>query len=185
MRWNSGIRQTHRWVSLAFMLAVVANIVGFAVGQGQPPPDWVVYSPLPPLVLLMLSGLYLFALPYAVRWRSGRSATTPQGKIRRDGVTPIATVSMTTAPEDSNVDVLGEARQLLDAWCERRSYDELCTMWGGLRSINGLTDGWEAFAQSLKQLRVLATNENSTITQAEAEMVQRLIGVVGRALNAR
>jgi hypothetical protein len=27
------------------------------------------YLPLPPLFLLMLSGLYLFVLPYATRWR--------------------------------------------------------------------------------------------------------------------
>ena len=53
--------------------AVIANIVGFAVGQGQQPHAWVVYSPLPPLFLLMLTGLYLFALPYAIKRRSARS----------------------------------------------------------------------------------------------------------------
>jgi hypothetical protein len=30
------------------------------------------YVPLFPLALLLLSGLYLFVLPYATRWRSGR-----------------------------------------------------------------------------------------------------------------
>jgi hypothetical protein len=39
---------------------------------GQLPSPWVTYSPLLPLALLMFSGLYLFALPYATRWRSGR-----------------------------------------------------------------------------------------------------------------
>lgn len=38
------------------------------------PPIWVVYSPLPPLFLLMMSGLYLFVLPHAGRW-SGRRRT--------------------------------------------------------------------------------------------------------------
>jgi hypothetical protein len=38
-------------------------------GGGMPPP-LITYSPLLPLFLLMLTGLYLFALPYAVRWRA-------------------------------------------------------------------------------------------------------------------
>lgn len=39
--------------------------------QGEPPP-WVTYSPLLPLALLLFTGLYLFALPYAGRWRTSR-----------------------------------------------------------------------------------------------------------------
>jgi hypothetical protein len=38
----------------------------------EEPPAWVVYSPLLPLFLLLFTGLYMFVLPYAVRWRSGR-----------------------------------------------------------------------------------------------------------------
>jgi hypothetical protein len=30
-------------------------------------------SPLPPLFLLMFTGLYMFVLPYATKWRSARS----------------------------------------------------------------------------------------------------------------
>lgn len=92
---------------------------------------------------------------------------------------------MTTTPEDRKVDVHAEARQLLDAWCDRHSYDAICTMWGGIRAINGLTDGWEKFLESLKRLRILAKNENSGMTGAEIEKVQLLIGVVSRALNSR
>jgi hypothetical protein len=33
----------------------------------------VVYSPLPPLFLLLFSGLYMFVLPYVAKRRSGRS----------------------------------------------------------------------------------------------------------------
>jgi hypothetical protein len=58
---SSWIRRTHRWLSIAFTLTVVANFAAMARGQ---PPAWVTYSPLVPLALLMLSGLYLFALPY-------------------------------------------------------------------------------------------------------------------------
>ena len=60
------IRQTHRWLSIVFTLTVIANFV--AMTQG-PPPAWVTYSPLLPLFLLMFSGLYMFALPYTVKWR--------------------------------------------------------------------------------------------------------------------
>ena len=63
------IRQSHRWLSILFTLTVVANFV--AMTQG-PPPAWVTYAPLLPLGLLLLSGLYLFVLPYAARSRKGR-----------------------------------------------------------------------------------------------------------------
>lgn len=71
MNWNTWVRQTHRWISIVFTLTVVANFA--AMTQGQPP-DWVTYSPLLPLALLLFSGLYLFVLPHAARWRSGRRA---------------------------------------------------------------------------------------------------------------
>ena len=71
MNWNKWVRQTHRWLSIAFTLTVIANFVALAAGTGQPP-AWVTYSPLLPLALLLFSGLYMFALPYATKWRSGR-----------------------------------------------------------------------------------------------------------------
>ena len=58
------IRQFHRWVSMAFTLTVIANFVAMTRGT---PPAWVTYSPLLPLALLLLTGLYLFALPYLAR----------------------------------------------------------------------------------------------------------------------
>ena len=69
LNWSRWIRQTHRWLSIAFTLTVIANFVALAQGT---PPAWVTYSPLLPLALLLFSGLYLFVLPYATRWRSGR-----------------------------------------------------------------------------------------------------------------
>jgi hypothetical protein len=65
------IRQSHRWLSIVFTLTVIANFVARAGGAGEPAP-WITYSPLFPLALLSFSGLYLFMLPYAARWRSGR-----------------------------------------------------------------------------------------------------------------
>ncbi len=69
---SNAMRQLHRWVSILFTLTVVAN---FAVlGVGGAPPAWITYAPLLPLFVLLLSGLYLFALPYTVRLRGQKRA---------------------------------------------------------------------------------------------------------------
>ena len=67
MNLNMLIRQVHRWLSMAFTLAVIANVVAMAQGQQV---LWVGILALIPLILLLLSGLYLFLLPYAAKWRS-------------------------------------------------------------------------------------------------------------------
>lgn len=71
---NRWIRQFHRWVSIVFTLAVVANFVALAQGGEEGPPEWVTYSPLLPLALLVVTGLWLFGLPYVARWRRGERA---------------------------------------------------------------------------------------------------------------
>ena len=68
MNWNNWIRQIHRWLSIAFTVAVIVNVVALAQNEQA---VWVGLMALFPLVLLLLTGLYLFALPYATRWRSG------------------------------------------------------------------------------------------------------------------
>jgi heme A synthase len=65
---NHWIRQFHRWVSIAFTVAVIANLVALARGEQA---AWVGLLALFPLILLLLTGLYLFALPYVTRVRSG------------------------------------------------------------------------------------------------------------------
>ena len=65
------IRQFHRWVSIAFTLTVIANFVAMSFGT---PPAWMTYSPLLPLALLLLTGLYMFALPYLSKRRGARQA---------------------------------------------------------------------------------------------------------------
>jgi hypothetical protein len=67
MSWSHWIRQTHRWLAIAFTVTVIANF--FVLGQ---PASWITYSPLLPLALLLFSGLYLFVLPYAARRRRER-----------------------------------------------------------------------------------------------------------------
>ncbi len=70
MSWNNVVRQSHRWLSIVFTITVIANFVALGMGQKQPA-AWVTYAPLLPLALLLFSGLYLFALPYLARRRSG------------------------------------------------------------------------------------------------------------------
>jgi heme A synthase len=68
LNWNKWVRQTHRWLSLAFTVAVIVNIV--AVVQ-EKYTNKVGLLAVFPLALLLLTGLYLFALPYVTRWGSG------------------------------------------------------------------------------------------------------------------
>ena len=65
---NAWIRKTHRWVSLAFTGGVIAYIVVMSL---MTPPWWVGLFALVPLILLLVTGLYLFVLPHAQRWRKG------------------------------------------------------------------------------------------------------------------
>ncbi|MCC7642820.1 MULTISPECIES: hypothetical protein [unclassified Janthinobacterium] len=69
MNWSHSIRQSHRWLSIVFTVTVIANFAARAMDQAEPSP-WITYSPLPPLFLMLISGLYLFALPHAARRRS-------------------------------------------------------------------------------------------------------------------
>jgi hypothetical protein len=65
---NKLVRQIHRWLSMAFTVTVIANFVARAKGH---PADWVRYSPLPPIALLLLTDLYWFVLPYARKPHGG------------------------------------------------------------------------------------------------------------------
>ena len=69
--WSKSVRQIHRWLSIIFTVTVIANFVALAQGGGGMAPPWITYSPLPPLALLLFTGLYMFVLPYATRWRRG------------------------------------------------------------------------------------------------------------------
>lgn len=73
MNWNTWFRQTHRWLSVIFTLLVILNIVVNIVPLGQEALIlWVGILTLLPLFLLLFTGLYLFLLPYAAKWRSER-----------------------------------------------------------------------------------------------------------------
>jgi hypothetical protein len=70
LNWNKWLREIHRWLSIAFTLGVISYIVVMMRGQ---PPAWVGLFALVQLILLLLTGLYLFALPYALKGRGRRA----------------------------------------------------------------------------------------------------------------
>ena len=71
MNWNKWFRQTHRWLSIAFTVAIIIN--GVAVAQHK-------YSnrlglmAVFVLALEFFTGMYLFVLPYATKWLAARRA---------------------------------------------------------------------------------------------------------------
>ena len=67
LNWNRLMRQTHRWLAIAFTLAVIANLIALMQKEQV---LWVGLLALFPLILLLVSGLYLFALPYMAKGRS-------------------------------------------------------------------------------------------------------------------
>jgi len=64
MSSSKWVRQIHRWLSIAFTAAVIANLVIVAQEKYI---VWVGLLALLPLIVLMLTGLYLFALPYTMK----------------------------------------------------------------------------------------------------------------------
>jgi hypothetical protein len=64
---ESRLRQAHRWVAIVFTLTVAAN---FAAMISGPPPAWITYSPLAPLLILLVTGLYMLGRHYLRAFRT-------------------------------------------------------------------------------------------------------------------
>lgn len=71
MNWSKWFRQAHRWLSIAFVAVIIIN--GIAVVQGKYNRNLGLLAVFV-LALQALTGLYLFVLPYAAKWRSARAA---------------------------------------------------------------------------------------------------------------
>ncbi len=67
MSINTWLRQIHRWLSIAFTLSIATYIVVMARG---PVPAWLNIFPAGSLILMFLTGAYLFALPYLPKRRA-------------------------------------------------------------------------------------------------------------------
>lgn len=70
MTWNLRIRQIHRWLSLAFTVAVIINVAAMSglVSVG----NWVGFLALVPLIPLLATGIFMFVQTYAAGWRNRR-----------------------------------------------------------------------------------------------------------------
>jgi hypothetical protein len=66
MSFNAWIRQIHRWLSVAFTLSVATYVVVMTRG---PVPVWLNLFPAGSLILMFLTGMYLFLLPHLSRRR--------------------------------------------------------------------------------------------------------------------
>lgn len=66
MSASKSMRQVHRWLSVIFTLAVIANVATIATGGYV---DWVGCLAVVPLLALLPTGLYLFFMPYVAKWR--------------------------------------------------------------------------------------------------------------------
>lgn len=60
------IRSAHRWLSLMFTGAFLLNLA--TMGEEEPN-LWIGLLALLPLLLLLVTGLYLFFAPYLASWR--------------------------------------------------------------------------------------------------------------------
>ena len=69
MNWSYWIRQSHRWLAVAFTVAVLLNLGALGLEEY---PTWVGFLALAPLWLLLFTGIGLFVQPYLVRWRRAR-----------------------------------------------------------------------------------------------------------------
>lgn len=68
MNWNRRVRQTHRWLSIVFTMAAIVNVLLNVLPLGDDDLATLVgLLTLLPLALLMITGLYLFVLPYVTR----------------------------------------------------------------------------------------------------------------------
>ncbi len=70
MNWSEWIRQTHRWISVAFTMAVIIN--GVTVVRGKYSNKLGLYAVA---ILALLTGLYLFVLPYFCKWRIDKESS--------------------------------------------------------------------------------------------------------------
>lgn len=61
MTLSAWIRQVHRWLSIVLVVAVAINIAALAEKKQA---FWIGLLALVPLILMMITGLYMFFRPY-------------------------------------------------------------------------------------------------------------------------
>jgi hypothetical protein len=71
MNWNKWIRVAHRWLSIAFTVAITINFIAILHKRYTNTLGLMAVSVL---ALSFVTGMYLFVLPYFIKWRSVRGA---------------------------------------------------------------------------------------------------------------
>jgi hypothetical protein len=69
MKWNKWIRVIHRWLSIAFTVAITINFIAILHKRYTNTLGLMAVSVL---ALSFITGMYLFVLPYFIKWRSVR-----------------------------------------------------------------------------------------------------------------
>jgi hypothetical protein len=69
MNWNKWIRVTHRWLSIAFTAAVTINFIAILQKRYTNTLGLMAVSVL---ALMFVTGIYLFLLPYFLKFRGAR-----------------------------------------------------------------------------------------------------------------
>jgi hypothetical protein len=72
MNSNKWIRLIHRWLSAAMTVGMTINLVAVLLHRYT---NTLGLLAVLPLVLLFLTGAYLYVAHYAAKWRSARRAT--------------------------------------------------------------------------------------------------------------
>lgn len=75
--------------------------------------------------------------------------------------------------------ILIEVGKLVDAWCDRRCLISLRYILKGYPISGALTDGWAELLDSLKDVRSFAHEDHS---EAEKEMIDKLVGELSRVV---
>jgi hypothetical protein len=70
---NKWIRQIHRWLVVPFLLAIIYLLVASLVnGENVLLPLWLNMIAIGSLIVLLLTGLYMFGQHYWYKWRRAR-----------------------------------------------------------------------------------------------------------------
>ena len=79
----------------------------------------------------------------------------------------------------SNEEFFAELRNLIDAWCKRRSLRPLSRVLGPYLTFNGMTDGWAELARGLESIRAMDRHE---LISSEHIAIDELLRTVDRAI---
>ncbi|MBU6462249.1 MAG: hypothetical protein KGK01_12800 [Bradyrhizobium sp.] len=79
----------------------------------------------------------------------------------------------------SNDEFFADLRNLIDAWCKRRSLRPLSRILGPYLAFNGMTDGWAELARGLESIRAMDRHE---LISSEYMAIDELIRKVDRTI---